>query len=358
MTLMLWLLASILLLAVAGWLYQVIGVWRDRTRYIGSGPAARGRIVELAGGCKVYVQQTRLPSASGPAAHTDALPTVIFESGIGASCQNWCELQRRVACFAPTFSYDRTGLGWSGATGGARTPSNLARELHLTLRAAGIDGPFLVVGHSFGGLIARRFATDYADVVTGLVLLDPMRPEEWPPLNESRRGTVERGARFAGYGAVAAHLGIARLGMRSLLCGRGRITGLMRRAAGKGGAHLAGRILCEMGKMPREVWPIVAAHWSSPKFFRSFAAYIRAVPRTVAEMQDAPPLTIPVTLLTPADGVPLDPEQVARIGIDVQQRIAAKSGHWVHLDEPEMVLAAIREMVGSPRRVEQASVYA
>ncbi len=265
------------------------------------------------------------------------------------------EIQQRVAEYARTFSYDRAGLGWSCESDCVRTAGNIARELREVLRAAGIDGPFVVVGHSFGGLIARKFATEYADEVAGVVLVDPMRPEEWPPLDESKRGIVERGGRLAGYGAMAARLGITRLGMRSLLCGRGHITGLMQRAAGKGGAHLAGRITCEMGKMPREIWPIVAAHWSSPKFFRGFQSHIRAVPETVMEMQNTPPLIMPVTLLTPADAEPLDEAQLAKIGSAVRQVIAEKSGHWVHLDEPEVVLGAVREMVTATAAIPTAT---
>jgi len=330
----LWPLALLVSLLVVGWFYQTVGVWRDRKRFVG-----RGRMVEVAGGRRVYVQEM------WPADDARALPTVVFESGIAASSQNWCELQRRVAEFARTVSYDRAGVGWSDESDSVRTPGNIARELREVLYTAGINGPFVLVGHSFGGLFARRFAAEYADEVAGVVLVDPMRPEEWPPMDERKRAMVERGASVAGYGAMAAHVGITRLGMRSLLCGHGHITGLMRLVAGKGGAHLAGRITCEMGKMPREVWPIVAAHWSSPKFFRGFQAQIRAVPESVMEMQDAAPLTMPVTLLTPKDAEPLSEACLVAIGTQVRQVIAEKSGHWVHLDEPEVVLAAIREMV-------------
>jgi pimeloyl-ACP methyl ester carboxylesterase len=347
---MLRLLAIFILLPVAGWVYQRVGVWRDRRRYAGSGKTARGRMVEVgsgdAGGRKAYVQEMG-PEGADASSDVRALPTVVFESGIAASSQNWCEMQRRVAEYARTVSYDRAGLGWSCESDCARTPANLARELRELLRVAGTAGPYVLVGHSFGGLIARRFAAEYADDVAGVVLVDPMRPEEWPPLDESRRATMERGAKFAGYGALAAHVGITRLGMRSMLCGKGWITGLMQRAAGKGGAHLAERITGEMAKMPREVWPIVAAHWSSPKFFRGFAAHIGAVPESVMEMWNAPPLGVPVTLVIQAEAKALDEAELARIGSNVRQVTAEKSGHWVHLDEPEVVLAAVREMLAA-----------
>jgi hypothetical protein len=106
------------------------------------------------------------------------------------------------------------------------------------------------------------------------------------------------------------------------------------------------RITCEVGKMPREVWPIVAAHWASPKYYRGLAAHLEAVIATVTEMQVAEAIEgIPVVLLTPASAEPLSSERLKRIGPEVRQVIAEKSGHWVHLDEPELVLETIRAMV-------------
>ncbi len=98
--------------------------------------------------------------------------------------------------------------------------------------------------------------------------------------------------------------------------------------------------------MPREVWPVVAAHWSSPKFYRGLVAHLKAVPATVAEMHEAAVVKgVPVVLLTPATAEPLSHEGLGRIGLDVRQMIAERSGHWVHLDEPELVIDTIRAMV-------------
>ena len=98
--------------------------------------------------------------------------------------------------------------------------------------------------------------------------------------------------------------------------------------------------------MPREVWPIVAAHWASPKYYRGLAAHLTAVPATVTEMLVAEAAEgMPVVLLTPGTAEPLCNEQLRRIGPEVRQVIAGRSGHWVHLDEPELVLNTIRSMV-------------
>ncbi len=330
---LLWLFLLIPVLPAVGMVYQWIGALNDRRRFLGL-----GRMVEVGDGRRIYVSDMGREMASGP--------TVIFESGIAATSQNWLRVQESVAGFTRAVSYDRGGLGWSSACISERTPSNIARELRELLQRAGIPGPYVLVGHSFGGLVVRRYAAMYPDEVEGVVLVDPMRTEEWPPANESQRALLERGIRMAGYGVPVARFGLARLATTSLLCRSGRASRAFSRAAGNGGIHVMQRITCEVGKMPRAVWPIVAAHWASPKYYRGLAAHLEAVPATVVEMQTAEVVEgMPVVLLTPASAEPLCSDRLQRIGPGVRQVIAEKSGHWVHLDEPELVLETIRSMV-------------
>jgi pimeloyl-ACP methyl ester carboxylesterase len=121
------------------------------------------------------------------------------------------------------------------------------------------------------------------------------------------------------------------------------------------------RIVCEVGKMPPEVRPVVAAHWSNPKYYRGLVAHLDALPATVTEMHGANPLQgVPVVLLTPANAEPLCAERLRRISPGARQVIAEQSGHWVHLDEPELVLDTIRAMVEQTRSSEEidAQVFA
>ncbi|HXR38340.1 MAG TPA: alpha/beta hydrolase [Terracidiphilus sp.] len=316
----------------AGFLYQVIGSHRDRRRF-----ASAGRWVEIGQGHRLYM----LEKGSGG-------PTVLFEAGIAATNLNWFHIQEIVARFTHTVSYDRGGLGWSGPSRSARTPGNCASELHDLLQRANITPPFVLVGHSFGGLVMRRYALCYPEEVTGIVLVDPMRCEEWPPLNPGRQREVDRGKRLTGFAVPIARFGLARLAVTSLLCRSGKISGQLAGAAGKGGRHVLDRVTEEVGKMPREVWPIIAAHWSRPGYYVGMRDHVEAVPDTVREMQDAEPIRdIPVLLLTPGKSTPLSDEDVLRIGDNVQQVIAADSAHWIHLDEPDLVIQSIREMVAA-----------
>jgi pimeloyl-ACP methyl ester carboxylesterase len=273
---------------------------------------------------------------------------VLFESGIAATNLNWSSIQETVSEFAHTASYDRGGLGWSSPATTARTPGNIAIELHAMLEGAGIKPPYVLVGHSFGGLVVRRYALLYPEDVAGVVLVDPMRCEEWPPLDPTKQATINRGSRLTSYAIPIASCGLARLAVTSLLCRSGRLSDTLAGAAGNGGKHVLSRIKGEVGKMPRETWPIVAAHWSSPSYYRGMCSHVESVPDTVREMQDAEPiLGIPVILLTPGQASPLCEQSLNRIGDNVQQVIASTSAHWIHLDQPDLVVDSIREMVAA-----------
>jgi pimeloyl-ACP methyl ester carboxylesterase len=273
-------------------------------------------------------------------------PTVIFESGIAATSQNWAGLHKAVSSFARTVTYDRAGLGWSTASASDRTPSNIVRELRTLLQQAAVPPPYLLVGHSFGALVVRRFAAEHPGDVAGVVLVDAMRPEEWPPISEAQRETLEHGMRLARIAMPLAHLGVARLLITSLFGSSGRVARTIRRAARADGQLIVERVTGEVGKMPREVWPIVAAQWSAPRFYHGLAAHLRAVPATVREMQAADPIAgIPVLVLIAGNAEPLSPDALRRIGACTRQVIAEKSEHWIHLDEPHLVLQTIRGMI-------------
>lgn len=106
-------------------------------------------------------------------------PTVLLEAGLGADHTSWDKVQATVAGFARVCSYDRAGLGYSAATTTPRTSADIVADLHQLLQKAGEDGPYILVGHSFGGLHVRLFAHDYPDEVLGVVLVDAVHEEWW-----------------------------------------------------------------------------------------------------------------------------------------------------------------------------------
>ncbi|MGA2833511.1 MAG: alpha/beta hydrolase [Terracidiphilus sp.] len=317
-------------LVLSGVVYQCLGERSDRRRY-----TREGRWIDIGDKRRLYL----LEMGSGDA-------TVLFEAGIAATNLNWFHIQATVSRFASTASYDRCGLGWSSPSRTARTPTNIATELHQLLAGAGIKPPYILVGHSFGGLVMRRFALNYPEEVSSIVLVDPMRCEEWPPMNPGKQAEIDRGKKLFRFAIPIARVGLARLAVTSLFLRSGVAAQRLAGAAGDGGTHVLDRVKNEVGKMPREVWPIIAAHWSRPNNFAGMRSHVEAVPDTVREMQNAGPiLKIPVLVLTPEKSTPLSDDCLAQIGCRVRQVIAPKSAHWIHLDQPDLVIDSIREMV-------------
>jgi pimeloyl-ACP methyl ester carboxylesterase len=323
------LLALIMLLVLCGLLYQWLGSLLDRRRL-----RTEGRLVDIGNGRRLYLVE------KGPAGHG---PTVVFESGFGATSLNWVHLQDALAGAVHSVAYDRCGLGWSSACISERTPKQVAAELHSLLRTAGIEPPWILVGHSFGGLVMQRFALNYAAETAGLILLDPMRTEEWPPVNEAAYARITRAQRLTRVGCVLARLGLTRLAARSHFCGSAKLSGYFIHLAGTQGEYLAGRLNTEIGKMPPQVRPAIAAHWSAPRFYHGLLAHLSGVSATVTEMNDVESIRdTPVAVVTPRDATPAD---MRPYGPRSRQIIAEESQHWVHLDEPELVVRTILEMV-------------
>lgn len=100
-------------------------------------------------------------------------PTIIFESGLGTPLNNWDSIQTRISNNYKTISYDRKGIGQSPATDNPRTIENLVNDLDILISQNKIDGPIVLVGHSLGGHIVRKYQESFPSKVAGLFLIDP-----------------------------------------------------------------------------------------------------------------------------------------------------------------------------------------
>lgn len=107
-------------------------------------------------------------------------PTVVFVSGLGSTMDGFFEIQNKISKTTQTFCYDRAGIGKSESFNNDRSLENISNELNELLNKVGITEPFILVGHSRGGLIARFFVNKYPDKVCGLILIDPALPEHRP----------------------------------------------------------------------------------------------------------------------------------------------------------------------------------
>ncbi len=117
-------------------------------------------------------------------------PTVILDAGMASFSTNWHWVQSDLASSVRVVAYDRAGLGWSEPGPEPRDAHQSATELHLALQRASIGGPYVVAGHSYGGLVARVFADLYPDDVSGLVLVDASHPDQWTHIPASMNGRI------------------------------------------------------------------------------------------------------------------------------------------------------------------------
>ena len=107
----------------------------------------------------------------------EGVPAVMLDAGLASDNHDWVPVEERVSGFTLVCSYDRAGLGKSDASAGVRTSQTAADDLHSLLAAAGISGPVVLVGHSYGGLNARLYASQHPENTAGVILIDSLHPD-------------------------------------------------------------------------------------------------------------------------------------------------------------------------------------
>ncbi len=311
------------------------GTAADRRRY-----PPPGRMIDV-GGSRLHLIES---GTNGP--------PVIFESGISATCLNWTQVRSEVVSFARAYAYDRAWLGWSDPASSTRTTSNIVEELHALLNAADLPAPYILVGHSFGGMLVRAYAAKYPQQVAGLVLVDPLSPGEWLNIPPAQARTLGLGVKLARRGALLARIGVVRASLALLMGGGRRVPKVIAKLSSGRGQSVVSRLVGEVSKMPPETWPMVRAHWCQVKSFRGLAAYLESLPASAAEAHAlVEPSNLPVIVLSAGSATAeqlKERDTLARRSPHGQHIIAAKSGHWIQLDESELVVQAILEMVRLP----------
>jgi pimeloyl-ACP methyl ester carboxylesterase len=323
------------ILILAGVIYQATGAAADRRRY-----PPPGRMLDI-GGCKLHLIDGLDPNGSGA--------PVVFESGISATCLSWTQVRAEVEGFARACAYDRAWLGWSDPSTLPRTTSAIIDELHALLEAAQIPRPFILVGHSYGGMLVRAYAVKYPDHVAGLVLVDPLSPSEWLNATPAHTKMLRFGVQLSNRGAWLARIGVVRAALALLMAGGRRVPQFIAKVGSGRGESVISRLVGEVRKMPEETWPMVRSHWCLPRTFLGLAGYLDSLPISSAEaMALGETGGVPITVLSAANATPeqlQEREAWARLSPRGKHIRARKSGHWIQLDEPELVVEAIRDML-------------
>jgi pimeloyl-ACP methyl ester carboxylesterase len=294
-------LSSLLIVAaIAGATYQ----WAATRRDLAATPPP-GRLVDV-GGHRLHIWCT----GSGT-------PSVILETGLGGSSADWGFVQPEVAGFTRVCSYDRAGMGYSDPGPSPRTTRSMAHELAQLLDRGGVSGPVILVGASIGGLIARVFASEHAERVAGLVLVDAS--------HEDQKEDVPQIAPFVPF---LSSVGVLRL------------------------------LGVSFGLPPASLAPPVRG-FARATAFR--AAGQRAAVDEIMHLQESAAevratrrrLTVPVVVVTAGRGADTVWQNLQRDQVGLSQRgcqvIADQSGHAVAVGQPQVVVDAIRATVDAVR---------
>lgn len=183
-------------------------------------------LVALAGGCayqalaegneaRAYPPPGQLVDVGGHKLHLyctgEGAPTVILDASFPGQVSNWVWIQSQIARVTRVCAYDRAGHGWSDLGPAPRDAKQFASELHTLLDKANEPGPFVLVGHSLGGLYVREFAEMYPDRVAGMVLIEGSHPDAWKSQNMTEGVGADAG--MLNVAPALARLGFFRAGL-------------------------------------------------------------------------------------------------------------------------------------------------
>jgi pimeloyl-ACP methyl ester carboxylesterase len=191
---------AVLTAGLSSWAYQKVQSASDARRF-----PAPGEMVDI-GGRKLHVIKAG-----------DGSPIVVVLPALGTSALEWIEVQRKLSADATVYLVDRGGLGWSESAEWPGTPSALSDELERLIMALKIDKPFVLIGHSYGGIIAQLYATRNPERLAGLMLMDSSHKDQLNELNkldprmsvrQLRIDALRYRARWLGLRRVSIQLGL------------------------------------------------------------------------------------------------------------------------------------------------------
>jgi len=290
------LLGVLVLLLLAGAVSESLSEAADARAY-----PPPGQMVDV-GGFRLHINCTG-----------EGSPTVVIEAGLGDWSTSWDYVQPEVAKTTRVCTYDRAGMGWSERGPLPRDAAHFAKELHTLLHKANIPGPYVIVGHSLGGLPVRIFVRDYPSEVAGVVLIESMQPGQLTYATQSG---------MLSFFSVLARFGIARLIAKPL--------GL---AASDG--------------------PNADASFSRsvrPQSLQTFADEIQSIPDSLAQAGavksfGALPLIVLSRGLDDDAGWRTGQAELTQLSTNSQHLTAAESDHLIQVHQPDAAVAAIVQMV-------------
>jgi pimeloyl-ACP methyl ester carboxylesterase len=306
---------------------------------------------------KPFPSPGKLFDAGGHLLHLNIIgkggPAVIFENGSGDFSFIWSLVQPSISVFTTSVSYDRAGFAWSEAGPQPRSSRQIAFELNTALQNAGIKGPYILVGQSFGGFLVRAFARFYPEEVAGMVLVDVLHEDSKIIINQNPIRI-----RDMAKGLQAPAPVLLKKSNRDIA------------SPTNDSVIIDTNIEYPLTKLPKKMqqWQVWAQ--SSTVYRREAGNEMNWSPEDVADMYKHQQSSqyrlgnIPLIVLTRGDGgyggrsdsILLETER-----LKLQQKLVAlssnskwiidkKSGHNIHLEDPSLVIRSIREVFDAVKR--------
>jgi len=263
-----WVAGFALFGAALGLVYQVLGTRRDGRLH-----PPPGKLVDL-GTHRLHL----LESGRGG-------PTVVLEAGLMSTVLSWSELHRALAASFRVVSYDWAGLGWSDLGPMPRTADRIVDELHALLQLAFIPPPYVLVGHSFGGLTMPLFAARFPGEVAGMVLVDPVAPAEWNPPSDYDLKQTRIGAKVCRRAAVLARLGLIRFVAVLLTTSLKTVAAHLVRLISRGSPAESGTVSSPwFAALPASEKTMASVFWTQSKFALTIASQLENLPASAGSV--------------------------------------------------------------------------
>ncbi len=266
-------------------------------------------------------------------------PLVLLESGLSGWSQDWALVQPELAKLTTVCSYDRAGYAWSDDAPEPRTGLLAVQDLRTMLRAAGLQGPMVVVGHSWGGMLAQMLAQTHPEEVAGLVLVDALHHDQTASMDPDVHARYSRNMRFlTGSATWLAPLGLTRL------------------------AGMPASVVLD--KLPASEQVSARALAMQSKNYRALYTEYMGIDPALAVARSLPPVPAVPTIVLSTHALSEFPpgwelDYMRQHWIAGQRALAretaakhvvvADAGHYLQLERAELVIASVQEVLQKVR---------
>lgn len=267
-------------------------------------------------------------------------PLVLLESGLSGWSQDWALVQPQLARHTTVCSYDRAGYAWSDEAPEPRTGLQAVEDLRTLLHAAGLQGPMVVVGHSWGGMLAQMLAQTHPEEVAGLVLVDALHHDQTANMDPEIHARYSQNMRLlTGSATWLAPFGLTRL------------------------AAMPASVVLD--KLPASEQPAARGLAMQSKNYQALYTEYMGIDPALGVARNLPPVPAVPTIVLSTNALSefppgWDTDYMRQHWMNGQRLLARDTGarhvvvpdagHYLQLERPELVIAAAQEVLQQVRR--------